>query len=881
MAGGRKIIAIEGAADDSAENAAAVRLGKRVADDALLEDADSGWPISPTPDNSAAAWTDDGDEAPRLQREWLGLAIGGALIAGWTGAFAMGNLPALQQAQPLGVWTSLLSAWSTPVLVVLVALLLVRRNSRREAARFGDAAHLLRIESQQLERRLAAVNTELSLARDFLAAQGRDLESLGRIAVERISGNAGQLQALIASNGAEVDRIGTVSDHALENMEKLRGQLPVIANSAKDVTNNIANAGRTAHAQLEDIVAGFQRLNEFGLASERQVSTVRERVDAALAAFEESAVRITQLSETRFAALEEGAEAHRQRLDAEEIAALAAIRARAETLGEELGRQREAIVRSEEDTLAALGARFAAMRAESGAFSRSLSSAEDTALRQFGERSETQIAALRHAIEALGSDHEDLIAASRDRLAAFEANAADLTRRLAEDATLLDEQLAARRANLEVASAEQRAALTQSLSDLDSAIRERRAAMAAAGAEAAEALARKLADLDLAVEAQRQRQLEEARVLGSQCDAIAAQVTAFSGVLRTAGETGDTAAATIDQALTALNQRLGEMRQTLAGTDGHIGTLTDAAFRLLELIQAGSEHAGTTLPAALGSAKTELGAFENRVEAVRTALGEAGDTGRALSEDVESTRGSLKAAVSDMTRMQKALAAQSAEQEARLGELRALLASAREDSAALSQDIDGQLSASIVRVLQGRGAELVARLEEAIDSAAATSRETAIQMRDQLSKVDELAGNLENRVARARERAEEQVDNDFARRTALITESLNSTAIDITKVLSADVSETAWASYLRGDRGIFTRRAVSLLDNTEARLVQQHYEADTEFRGHVNRYIHDFEAMLRQLLSTRDGHALGVTLLSSDMGKLYVALAQGIERLRT
>jgi regulator of sirC expression with transglutaminase-like and TPR domain len=86
---------------------------------------------------------------------------------------------------------------------------------------------------------------------------------------------------------------------------------------------------------------------------------------------------------------------------------------------------------------------------------------------------------------------------------------------------------------------------------------------------------------------------------------------------------------------------------------------------------------------------------------------------------------------------------------------------------------------------------------------------------------------------------------------------------------------------LRGDRGIFTRRAVSLLDNGEVRAVQQHYENDREFHGHVNRYIHDFESMLRQLLSTRDGNVLGVTLLSSDMGKLYVALAQGIERLRT
>ena len=60
----------------------------------------------------------------------------------------------------------------------------------------------------------------------------------------------------------------------------------------------------------------------------------------------------------------------------------------------------------------------------------------------------------------------------------------------------------------------------------------------------------------------------------------------------------------------------------------------------------------------------------------------------------------------------------------------------------------------------------------------------------------------------------------------------------------------------------------------------QAYENDPELQAHVNRYIHDFEAMLRQVLSTRDGDALGITLLSSDMGKLYVALAQAIERLR-
>src|SRR3546814_431708 len=89
-----------------------------------------------------------------------------------------------------------------------------------------------------------------------------------------------------------------------------------------------------------------------------------------------------------------------------------------------------------------------------------------------------------------------------------------------------------------------------------------------------------------------------------------------------------------------------------------------------------------------------------------------------------------------------------------------------------------------------------------------------------------------------------------------------------------------YTTLFRSDRGVFTRRAVKLLDAGEAREIAHHYDQDLEFREHVNRYIHDFEAMLRHILATRDGSALAVTLLSSDMGKLYVALAQAIERLR-
>jgi hypothetical protein len=64
------------------------------------------------------------------------------------------------------------------------------------------------------------------------------------------------------------------------------------------------------------------------------------------------------------------------------------------------------------------------------------------------------------------------------------------------------------------------------------------------------------------------------------------------------------------------------------------------------------------------------------------------------------------------------------------------------------------------------------------------------------------------------------------------------------------------------------------------RPIADAYDGDASMREAINRYIHDFEALLRPVLSTRDGNALAVTLLSSDIGKLYVVLAQAIERLR-
>jgi hypothetical protein len=173
-------------------------------------------------------------------------------------------------------------------------------------------------------------------------------------------------------------------------------------------------------------------------------------------------------------------------------------------------------------------------------------------------------------------------------------------------------------------------------------------------------------------------------------------------------------------------------------------------------------------------------------------------------------------------------------------------------------------------------AELAAASQRAVEAAQTASE----RLMRQMLTIAETSSQVEARIFEAKAEAEASDQESFSRRVALLIESLNSTAIDVTKILSNDVTDSAWAAYLRGDRGIFTRRAVRLIDSGEAREIARYYEEEAEFREQVNRYIHDFEAMLRRVLASRDGNPLGVTLLSSDMGKLYVALAQAIERLR-
>lgn len=792
---------------------------------------------------------------------WIAPALAIGTIALWSGLYLWAVHPQLfnaASAEP-AQWTRWIIDWSVPVLLVCVVWLLTMRHSRAEAKRFAETAALLSQESSELEGRLTVVNRELSLAREFLAAQSRELESLGRVASDRISTHAAELQDLIKENGAQVDAIGSASETALGNMTRLRDDLPVVANSARDVSNQIGNAGRNAQEHLEKLVTGFERLNQFGKASENQVTALDKRVGGILDTFQAQITKIEQ-----------------------------AVGSRLEKLQAQAGNYRGEVEQAEAKALAALGERMTLLQTETKAVGESLRAAEEGAMQKLLASKERFEAEVTKTVESLDRLDRHALEASQKRIVDLNAEATRFEERLASRDRRFLEEMSKRQEEFETREA-----------------------------QASEVLAQRLADLDDALAERREAQTRETEKLVAHSTAMGEQLEKLSALIGEIDSQGETTRAGLTAGLESLNETLAGKREALAETEKQLAELTEAGIRLLEIIQSGAKYSREDLPNAIEVASESLGKVEVRAAALSGMMFTTGERAEGLSNYLIKTQSRIEEADSSIEELQAKLASQSEEALAKLQGLRtgfwklagdseafavekqdqlrealgaletatqsafdALDKGAREKVGVLAESISRDAVEHLERALRNETAETVGKLEEAAHHASGVGREATSQLRDQLAKVNELTLNLEQRIARARELAEEQVGNDFARRMALITDSLNSNAIDITAALSNDVTDTAWNAYLKGDRGIFTRRAVRLLSTGEAKDIADLYQRDDAFQSNVNRYIHDFEAMLRSMLSTRDGNALGVTILGSDMGKLYVVLAQAIERFR-
>ncbi|MEG3179850.1 hypothetical protein [Sphingomonas sp. LT1P40] len=455
-----------------------------------------------------------------------------------------------------------------------------------------------------------------------------------------------------------------------------------------------------------------------------------------------------------------------------------------------------------------------------------------------GEAMLAMLAANQAALDKAGRDSIDTVGT---RIASVEDTIGRIAERLGEEQTRIDIMLAS---------------VTGGIAQADGQL----ASLHTAGMERTQALAASISALDGSATA-----MSETLKIGEH---NARQVIATAEELLTAL---DASAREIDEtmpdALVRLEKRIGTTRTVIAGAKPELLALVTAAESTHDAIEAIADVVAKQRDTL---AKTQASLLETL------------DSGHDKTEELEAI---VDRTIANTMRFAEDAAPQLVDALLRIRETASAAADqARNTLATLVPEASRQLedasTAAMRRAIDASVRHQLVELGEVAEGAVNAATRASERLTQQMLTIGEASATVERRIEEARTERETADRDNFARRVSLLVEALNSASIDITKSFAHEVSDSAWAAYLKGDRGVFTRRAVRLLDNGEAREVASLYDGDPQFREQVNRYIHDFEAMLRQVLALRDGSPLGVTLLSSDMGKLYVALAQAIERLR-
>ena len=435
------------------------------------------------------------------------------------------------------------------------------------------------------------------------------------------------------------------------------------------------------------------------------------------------------------------------------------------------------------------------------------------------------------------------------------------------------------------------------------------------GAEASEALALNVDHANNALATLSTSVAEQERASQRMIAEIDRGLTMIDNRFTELASHGDERAHHFLNSLTRARAELDMLAEKTGSQDSAIGSLAERTATLRESIDRLAGEVQEQLGSALGEAEGRADRLVEATASVKPEIGWVRDAAVEAGERIAATGAAIAGHQDRLTALLASVDDGVGDAQSKLTELASMLAQVEREAANLSAETGPALVSAMVQVKEAAAhaaerareaieatiPESAAKLSDAsrvaldkviresleerlreVESVAARAVDSARAASDRLSQqmlnIGQSAAALEQHINRTGQEQRERDSEAFARRVSLLIDSMHSAAIDVGKILSDEVDDKAWGAYLKGNRGVFTRRAARLIGGSETRSIAAHYEGDTEFQHSVNRYVHDFEAMLRRVLAERDGGMIAVTLMSSDMGKLYAALAQAIDR---
>ncbi len=722
-----------------------------------------------------------------------------------------------------------------------------------------------------LERTMAAIDATLRSVGSDSATQLRAVETMLAAVQARNRDAAGEADSAIAAMTALLARIDDTStrttatlskrayaldaavDGVLERTtaavdgirERVTGQLSAMQAGIEQGTTQLTIFGddgaRRFNQRIELLVRTSEQVSEQFAAQERGAERVQAAVMALLGEMEARVAAFGTAGTATTEALRDAAETHFGALD-ERLARLRADGgSTADAIGAQLADTHAEMQASVATLLADLDARFKALAASGAATTEALHASADShfgALDARIARSRDEGAAAADAIAArVAAADADLASATSARLAEFEARFADVE---ASGTAALD-AVAARIADIDAAA---EAAATARLAALEA----RFEAVRAAGSTAAAAINTDLAAI-------------EASLAG-----LAAPLGASQAAVAGLG----TESQALDGVVAALEATIAER---LADTRAAMAALHDETDRLTHTVTTlGSSVAdGSNL---VSAASANFGAERDAVVGLARELAGHFDTARAALADLES--GSAAAAASIAAGLGGEVSRLGDATETAVAAMRSALAKVVDDAVAALADAAGS------RAEMAFGAPVrdqISAIETAASRAAAAGQQASERLATQMLSLVETVGVVEARIDEVEAQHAIRARDSLASRAARLIEALNAAVVDVAQLLSLSVSDGEWAAYLRGDRSVFARAVAPQLDREVARRIARMLQHDPAFRSEAVRFTDMFEALIQRLLGDRDGEALAATMLSADLGKLYIAITDAGERL--
>lgn len=842
-------------------------------------------------DESLMEWSET--ESARVKSPiWVTLAtiILVLAIIGWTSTFIIGVLPVAFDGVDkalLGQWMAMISAYAPPVAVMLILLLFIRRYAKADVSRVEATLSQLQLAEAKLSETLNRTEERLAESRAQLTQLTHEFAVLGDDASARLVQSSAQIQSAFDHSQSAVTEMKMVGDAALSNMERFRGQLPIITNSTRDLTNAIADAGGGAAHQVRDLSA---LMTEIQAQNEKLGAAALTMADQGNAALSDTAQKLDALNAQWSLAL--------AARSAQSNDVLAQIDGRIEQAGTNLiahlaeaDVRVSALMQSAQDAARNVQQLVADSTSHTTQATRKMLSEVEavmadmtTRLDQFvgsqGATAKAQADDLAANLLSMGEHIDDALTAAASKQQEQVANA---TRAIADTQALLqncggnlesmtaaqqkavEDHIASLHHGIETLSHARQIEAT-AVSDLMESLNSHMVAAQGRVDQLASSGAEQSARLAFAFEASSETYARLQDMLAANEAQIEGLIAQSANLQASVGQTSDTLADTLPGNLQRFAERLTDVRDSIAEQSGRTRDLENQGERLIVQFRK-LDRLIVEQSTALEQLNTTGGQGLQERMAEGLALAE---TLQSIRQDLQSLEEQQFAEIGNVAAQIKAKTKQD------IADIHAQIA-AMDLAPNFAAGLDAVDSRALV---QAKVDALADQFSTQIDTVENASQAAFARMEHRLSQLSQMTDALEQRFAQTEQHFDAPDEEGFARRMALLTESLNNAAIDVAKILSNEVTDTAWQHYLKGDRGVFTRRAVRLLNQQESRVIARQYDEDGEFRAQVNRYIHDFESMMRVLLSTRDGHIISVTLLSSDVGKLYVALAQAIERLR-